>query len=191
MLHTHPGNGLQLLPAVNHAGGVAGVVEDQGLGFGSNGGGKLLRSHFKPGPLPRRNHHWLAAHHLDHLQVAHPIGSGQYDLVTRVYHSPQSQIDAVLRPGGHHYLGGLVIQPAVLPHPLADRFLQFRGAGGRGIPGQVGGNGPVRRRLDVSRSIEIRLAGTEADHINAFCLHLLGQRVNCHGAGDLYRGRNP
>src|SRR5699024_821034 len=81
LLHAHFGNGLQLLAAVHHSGGVGGVVEDHALGLGGNGSGELLRGDLEVFGFGGVDHHGHAAHHADQLQIAHPVGSGQDDLV--------------------------------------------------------------------------------------------------------------
>ena len=190
-LSTHSGDGLQLLSVVHHAGWVGGIVEQNGLGPGGDGGRELFRCQLEVLCLGGGHHHRHAAHHLDELNVAHPVGRRQNDLVTGVDHCPQSQVDQVLGAAAHHHLAGLVLQSVVGLHAAAHRLTQLHRAGCGGIAGDVLLNGRNAGCLDVVGGVEVGLPRSEADHIHTVGLHLLEHGVDSHGGGGLYGRCNP
>ena len=183
-LLAHGGQGLQLLLAVHHAGGVGGVVEHDGLGLGGDGPLQLAGGELEVLGLGGGDHHGHAAHHLDELIVADPVGRGQDHLVAGVDQGPQSQVHQVLGTAAHHHLAGLVLQAVVRLHAAAYRLAQLHRAGGGGVAGHVLLDGGNARRLDLVGGIEVGLTGAEADDVDAVSLHLLEHGVNGHGGGS-------
>ena len=186
VLHAHIHQSLQLLPIVHHAGGVGGIVENHGLGLGGNGIPQLLSGDFKPGRLLRSHHHRHAAHHADQLNVADPVGGRDNHLIPGIDQSPESHIHTVLGTGGHHHLGRLILHVEVRLHTLAHRLLNAGQTGSGGVAGVILLNGPDTSGLDLVWGVKIRLTSAKSHHVNAVGLHLLGQRVNGHGAGCLH-----
>ena len=137
LLHTDLGNGLQLLAAVHHTGGVGGVVQNHALGLGGNSGSELLGGDLEVLSLGGLHHHGHAAHHLNELDVADPVGRGQDDLVSGVDQGAQRGVHAGLGAVGGGDLGGLVLHAAVLLQTLAHRLAHFHSACGGSVLGVV------------------------------------------------------
>ena len=175
MLHADPAKGLQLGGIVEHPRGVGGVVQNEKLRPGSDGGLQGLRLEQEALLLLRVQDHRSAAGHAHGLGIGHPIGSGDDGLVPRIHQAAQGDVDAVLCTAGNDDLLRGVLHPQVGGQPGADGLLQGREAGGRGILGFAVPDGLDGRLLDVVRRIEIRLAGPEVDHVLALRLQAVGQ----------------
>ena len=119
------------------------------------------------------------------LRVGRVLGRDN-DLIARVAQRHQRDIDRVLCAGGNDDLRRLIVQTAVLLQTVARRLAQIHQTCGRGVLGLVVLNSLDTGLLDVLRGREIRLAGTKADNILAFCLHLLEQRVDGERRRRLY-----
>ena len=177
---------LQLRAGVDHAGRVGGRIEHEYLGVVRDGGVKLLCGDLEVRLLGRRDNDRDRARLLDHLGIADPVRRRDNDLIARVAQRHQRDIDRVLCTRGNDDLRRLIVQTAVLLQTVARRLAQIHQACGRGVLGLVVLNSLDTGLLDVLRGREIRLAGTKADNILAFCLHLLEQRVDGERRRRLY-----
>ncbi len=68
---------------------------------------------------------------------------------------------------------GLVGEAVLALVLVGDGRAQFGDAGGGGVFGEAGGQRLGAGVLDVLRRVEVRLAGAEADDVQAVGLHLL------------------
>ena len=177
---------LQLRAGVDHAGRVGGRIEHEYLGVVRDGGVKLFCGDLEVRLLGRRDNDRDRARLLDHLGIADPVRRRDNDLIARVAQRHQRDIDRVLCTRGNDDLRRLIVQTAVLLQTVARRLAQIHQTCGRGVLGLVVLNSLDTGLLDVLRGREIRLAGTKADNILAFCLHLLEQRVDGERRRRLY-----
>ena len=123
----------------------------------------------------------LGAGHLHHLGVAQPVGRGDDDLVA-LFAGGEDDVEAgMLAAAGDDDLRGLVGEAVLALVLVGDGRAQLGNAGGGGVFGEAGGQGLGAGVFDVLRGVEVRLAGAEADDVQAVGLHLLGLGVNGQG----------
>ena len=177
------GDVLQVLPAVDHAGGVGGAVEHQGLGLGGDGGLELLRGQVEAVLLRGGDDHGHAADHFNEFIVAHPIGGGQNHLVAGVDESLEGDIEDGLAAAADNDLLRGVVQAPVGVQPVGHGLAHGGGAGSGGVFGQVFLDRADPGLLDVFGSGEIGLTDAEADHVDALGAHLVKLGVNGQSGG--------
>ena len=120
----------------------------------------------------------LGAGHLHHLGIAQPIGGGDDDFVA-LFAGGEDDVEAgVFAAAGDDDLRGLVGEAVLALVFVGDGCAQFGDAGGGGVFGEAGGQRLGAGVFDVLRGVEVRLAGAEADDVQAVGLHLLGLGVN-------------
>ena len=179
----HLGDGLQVLPAHNAAGGVVGEGQHQDLGPGGDGGAQLLGRKaefvFRLGLHIDRS----APRHAGQRTVAHKGGHRHDDLVPGVHHTPQRQVDALASAHGDDDLAGKVIPELEAPLQVGgDLPPQLGHAGVGGIFGKALLQRVDARVPDVPGGDEIRLADPQGDGV----LHLLQDVEELSDTGGLH-----
>ena len=191
MPDAHVRQGLELAGVIDHAGGIGGVIEDDGFGLGGDGLLQLFGGDLEVLFLRGWKHDWDPAHDADQLIVTHPGGGGEDHLVPRVHQGPERQVDHMLGTAGDHHLGGGVVHAAVGFHTVTGGLLELHHAGGGGVAGKIIPDGLVGGLLDMVRGIEIGFTRGKANHVLPLRLHLLVEAVNGHGGGGAYASGDP
>ena len=183
-------NGFQFLTGINHAGRVAGRIKHKHLGFVRDRRFQLCRRDLEVLFFFRRHDHRHRARLLHHFRVADPVRRRDDHLIARIAQCHQCDINRVLRARSHNDLLRLIVQTEIGFQPVACRFAQLHQTGCRRIAGLVVLDCLNTGLLDVLRGRKIRLARAKADHILAFGLHLLEQRVDDKRRRCLYPRRD-
>ena len=100
VLFDQRGQGLQVRPGHDAAGGVGGEGQHQHLAFGGDGAFQLLRGQTELIVRFQLHVHRHAAAHLSQGAVAHKGGRGDNHLVPRLQHHPQGQIQGLAAAHG-------------------------------------------------------------------------------------------
>ncbi len=164
------GDGLQLFPGVAGAGGVAGGVDNKGLGAGGDGrfqlpGGDLeirLLIGLDKNRCPAGQHHLIG--------IGDPVGGRDDDLIPLLDQGLGYVVQAVLGAAGDADLGTAVFDAVVPLHLEDDGVLQVVGASHRHVPGEAGVYGVPGRIPDGVGGVEVRLSGAETDYIDSLSL---------------------
>ncbi|MPM54682.1 hypothetical protein SDC9_101461 [bioreactor metagenome] len=105
----HLGNGLQVPPTHNAAGGVAGEGQQHGLGFGCDGSAQLLGGQPKFVLGLKLHIHRRASGHGDQRPVADKGGHRDNHLVPGIDEAAEGQVQRLAAAHGHENLAGKVI----------------------------------------------------------------------------------
>ena len=160
MLHTQLGHALQGLAAVDDAGGVAGVVDDDHLGFGGDVLGQNVAVDLEAVLRPQGDGDHHAAGLGDHILIVHKGGGEDDDLVPLVDGGHKGHVHRLCAAAGEQHLsGGVIVQVKVPAEILGDLGAQAQGAAVGGIVGLVLQQGLDGLFLDEVWGVEIGLAG--------------------------------
>ena len=177
--------GLQLVRAIGHAGRIGRAVDHHQLGLVVQRGLELGRADLEVLIGPGMDQYRRTAGQQDDIRVGNPVGRRDHHLVTRI-DDRQGQIEeALLAAAGHQDLVRGVVEP-VLAFELGDHGrLEAGGAVHRGIFGETLVDRLDGRGLDVVRGIEVRLTGTQPDHVLSGRLEGLGAGIDGEGGRGL------
>ena len=165
------GQSLQLILAIDAAGRIAGRAEDEQTRLRRNGGLQLLGRHLEVLFETSLHNDGIATSQQHHLGIAHPVRSGNNDLIARIDQCHDGVADALLGTVRNQNLGRGVAQ-VVLALQLAGDGLTQVGIAGNGrilrvvlVDSQLGG------LFDVVGGVEVGLADAHVNHVDALCLH--------------------
>ncbi len=132
-----------------------------------------------------RHRHRHPAEQADLLRVRDPVRARDQHLVARVHQRHHDVVEGVLGPAGDGDLVGRVVEAVVALELLADRGAQLGHPAHLGVLGLPALHRADGRGLDARGGVEVGLAGSERDHVDALGAH--GPRLGLHGEGR--RGR--
>ena len=156
--------------AVNRTCRVAGRAEDEQARLGRDGCLKLCGRYLEILLNACFNEYGSAAGEFGHFGIAHPIGRGDNHLVAIVDEGHDSVAHALLCTVRYGDLGGGVVQSVLVLEFPYDGFAQGGIASHGRVARVVVVDGLDGGFLDVVGRVEVGLAHTEVDDVNALCL---------------------
>ncbi len=176
------GNGDQLRAGIGGTAGVVRRIEDQPAGPRGDGPLEILGRELEPVLWPARHEHRDATGKQRDIRVRHPVWRGHDDLVALLHRAHERIEDDLLGAGADDDLAGRVVEPVLPLEFLRDGVAQLGGAAHIGVARLAGVHRGPGCLPDVSRRLEVRLAGGEADHVAARRAQL-PHALSRHGAG--------
>ena len=173
MAHHHARQSLQLVLAVDAPRGVARRADDEQLGLLGDGVLQLLRSHLEIAFDARADNDRLSTRELHHLRIAHPVGSGDDNLVSGVDQSQYGIAHPLLAARSHDNLGRSILQPVLTLQLVSDGLAEDEITWNGRIFGEVVVDGLLASLLDVVGGIEVGFANTHVDHVDTLSTHLV------------------
>ncbi|MNY00861.1 hypothetical protein D3C86_1333710 [compost metagenome] len=156
------------------AGGVVWEVEKQPFGFRGDGGFEIFGPQAETVIFGANHRHRHGARELDDIGIADPGRRGDDDFVAWVAGGHDGVEDDLLAAARHQNLAWIVVEIVItLELPLDGGAQGRRSVGGR-IFRIAGNGGRVRRFNRVGRGREIRLAGRQADDLDALSREVAG-----------------
>ena len=175
---------LQVFSRDHRAGGVGRRVKNDGLGLGGDRFFDCVRSDAEVLCLLRLKKNDLAARVLNDVFEADPVRYRKDDLVAMIDEDLNGIEEGMLFAGGEDSFVNRVVRAEVAGVPLHDCLAQFRNARHHRVAGEVGldcGDGCV---LDVTRSVEVGLAGAKIHQVCALGAEFCGLGGHGHGCGN-------
>ena len=168
----HFGQCAQLFLVVYASRRVAGRTEDEHSCFGGDGCFELSSGHLEVLFESCGNDNGVAAGKFHHLWVAYPIGSRDDHFVAVVDQCQHRVANTLFGTVGNEYFGGGVVKAVFVFQFGGDGLAQTGVSGYRRIFGVVVVDGLLGACLDAIGCVEIWLADTEIDDVDALCFHL-------------------
>ena len=161
------GQRLQFLARIYATGRIRRRAENNGLCFGRNGGFELGRRYLEIGVDARRHHDALALGQFHHLDIAHPAGCRNDDLIAGVDDTEYGVAYRLFGTVGNDNLLGSEIEVIFIFELRTDGFAQIHITGHRRIEREVVVDGLFGCGFDVVGGKEIGLTHAQVDNIDA------------------------
>ena len=163
-----------LAPGEHDSGGIAGGVQDEDTRLRPDRAAQQANVRPEPGRRRKRGDDRDAVGETDDRRIAHPVGSGNDDLIPRVEYRTERIEYRLLRPGGNQDLVRREMQVIVRGEFVDDRADELRGSLVRCVMREVGLDRPEGGLLDMRRCREVGFPGRQADDVHAGFLQEAG-----------------
>ena len=174
--------------AVDLSRGVAGGIEQQTHSAGRDG----FFQGFQRGEVGRRgrfHHHRISLEESDLLQITHPGGSGNQDLISGIHQTPQGLVEQGLRSGAHQNLFGGIGEAEPLLIVRRDGFFEFGNARTGGVVGFSLDHGFPGRLQGAGRRGEVRFSRAEGNDVLSLGRQSLGLSRHRQSGGGFHAKR--
>ena len=172
----------QFTAAIHRAGGVAGRTQHHQPRARRDGRLQLPGSHLEALLHAHGHRHRLAAGQNHHLHVTHPCRHRDHNLVARVDEGHHNVAQLVLGTVADNHLRRLEVKAVLSLEFLDNSLAQRQVARHGGVEREIVVDGALGSLLDMIRSVKVRLAHREVNHVNALSLQLtalLAHRQRC------------
>ena len=159
---------LKFLSGVDRSGGIGGRAEDDGTGGRRYGLLELCGSDFEVGVDLGGDLHDIGAGEFHHLDVGHPCGGGDDDIVAGSHEGEDCVAQGLLGAVGDNNLRGVEAEGVFARQFVCDGAAQRHVARYGAVEREVVIDGLFGCILDVGRGVEVGFAYREVDHVDAF-----------------------